>query len=258
MLSASSIVRSSLLMAAIVAPILGACATSTLDAVTEGAPDAAIGEDGSARADTGNIVENDATTGDDQSAPDDTGASDKDTATGDDDSGDDAGNSGDAGDWINMTNNATGCDHHAGVACGWAASNNGVGYVCACRHGDWADGWTCDAKSAPTVAGASCPGVVTTDAGTDSGTVTDSGIIDSGTTKDTGTTADGGSTGWVDMSNNPAGCDSKNGTPCGWNATNNNTGFSCACRRGDWADGWTCEKTGSATIPGPACPDAGP
>lgn len=161
--------------------------------------------------------------------------------------------SGDAGNWVNMTGNAMGCDNKPGVPCGWSASNNGVGDLCACRHGTWADGWSCEAPNAPVTAGASCPGVVgTDDAGSNSNDSGGGGVPDASKILDAGGNQDAG--GWIDMSNAPTGCDNHPGTPCGWTTTNMGQGYTCACRHGDWADGWTCEAAGATVTPGPSCP----
>jgi hypothetical protein len=273
MLSASSILRCSLLIGAAAIPILGACATSTmdpnegtscvgaacLDAASSGnKPDGHAGtKDG-----TGGGTTTDATSGADDSggSADDSGEPPLDGASLDSASLDSASldtgiHAGDAGNWVDMTANATGCDNRDGTLCGWSATNNGLGYTCACRHGEWQDGWTCDAKNAPTTAGASCPGVVTTDAGTnEAGAAPDSGgVVDSGGMVDSGGNTDAGG-GWVDMSNAPHACDNKPDTPCGWNPTKNNTTYTCACRRGDWADGWTCDLITSTKTAGPSCP----
>ena len=154
---------------------------------------------------------------------------------------------GGGGSWVDMTNNATGCDQRPGVPCGWASTSNGAGNVCACRHGTWADGWTCEAPGAPTTAGPACPGV----AGSDASVATDaSHPVDSGASVD-------GAVSWVDMTNDTAACEHRTGTPCGWNPTDNGAGYTCACRHGAWAEGWTCEPAGAPSTPGPACPDAG-
>jgi hypothetical protein len=162
---------------------------------------------------------------------------------------DSGGNQGaDSGGWINMTNAPTACDERPGAACGWSATNNGVGDTCACRHGDWADGWTCDSTSAALTPGASCPGIPA-----DAGGVLDAAVFDAhGPGSDAGAGGDAG--GWVNMTNNPTGCDNMPGTPCGWSATNGGAGYTCACREGGWADGWTCELTGSPVVAGPSCP----
>jgi hypothetical protein len=157
----------------------------------------------------------------------------------------------DSGGWVNMTDASAACDDLPGAPCGWSATNNGLGNTCACRHGTWADGWTCEAPNAPVTAGASCPGVVgTVDAALPP-------LADAGGS-DTGTTGSADAGGWVDMSPSATACDNHPGTPCGWNATNNGSGYTCACRHGDWADGWTCEIANAPVTAGPACPDAGP
>jgi hypothetical protein len=154
------------------------------------------------------------------------------------------------GNWVDMTNNPSACHMRAGVACGWASANNNSGFTCACRHGTWAEGWSCEAPNAPVSAGPSCPGVVGSDGGAGDASANDSGATDAGA-HDAGNTDAGG---WVDMSNNAAACDHHDGTPCGWSPTPNGAGYTCACRHGTWADGWTCEAAGSPVTPGPSCP----
>jgi hypothetical protein len=64
---------------------------------------------------------------------------------------------------------------------------------------------------------------------------------------------------WVDLSSNPAACVDEPNVPCGWAPTNDGAGYTCACRHGTWADGWTCELPDAAVVPGPTCPaDGGP
>jgi hypothetical protein len=91
-----------------------------------------------------------------------------------------------------------------------------------------------------------------TDDGGSSSTDSGGGVPDASKILDAGSNPDAG--GWVDMSNAPTGCDNHAGTPCGWTATNMGQGYTCACRHGDWADGWTCEAAGATVTPGPACP----
>jgi hypothetical protein len=68
-----------------------------------------------------------------------------DTSTGDD---------GSMPSWVDMNGadggpNATACDNHPGVPCGWSATPNpSDGYTCGCRHPTWADPWTCEANDA--------------------------------------------------------------------------------------------------------------
>jgi hypothetical protein len=236
MLSASSVRRYSLLVAATSALVVGACATAAVD-------DPGSGEcaDGPCKGDGG--ARTDARVGKDTGTPEeeeDTGTVEEEDADPpvEEEDADDVDTSA-PGDWIDMTNNASGCHEHGGVACGWSATNNGSGSVCACRKGTWAEGWTCEPPTAAVTAGPSCPGVVS-----DAGTTTDSG-----TKPDAGTTDAGG---WVDMSNNPSACDNHTGTPCGWNPTNNGTGHTCGCRHKTWAYPWTCEPS---TVPvDPTCP----
>jgi hypothetical protein len=98
--------------------------------------------------------------------------------------------------------------------------------------------------------------------GKDSGAPEDSGSgqVDSSSGGDDGS-SDSGSQGtdsgsgdagpWIDM-NFPDGgpnghaCDNQPGVPCGWSATNNGSGYTCACVNPTWADPWGC-----------AAPDAG-
>lgn len=159
----------------------------------------------------------------------------------------------DAGDWINMTSDASACVNENGVPCGWSAANNGVGDICACREGTWVVGWTCDKPSAPTVAGPSCPGVVTTDASVGSGD--DASITDAGTgTPDTGGGKIVDAGGWIDMNDDAAACTNESNVPCGWSTTNNGLGWICACREGTWAVPWTCGLPDAAVVPGSGCP----
>jgi hypothetical protein len=46
---------------------------------------------------------------------------------------------------------------------------------------------------------------------------------------------------WVDMTDRPSACHERPGTPCGWSATNNGGGYTCALRHPSWAEPWTCE-----------------
>ncbi len=76
-------------------------------------------------------------------------------------------------------------------------------------------------------------------------------------TEDTGTvTTDPDSGNWINMTGNPTGCDNHPGTACGYNATNNNTGYACLCYNGTLADGWGCEPVGSCITSGPTCSPA--
>ncbi len=83
---------------------------------------------------------------------------------------------------------------------------------------------------------------------------TDSGTGDDDDTTDSGTTTDSSVGGWVDMSTDNSACHGKANVPCGWSATPTNTGFTCLCRHGSWAEGWTCEAANAAVAHGPSCP----
>lgn len=158
----------------------------------------------------------------------------------------------DAGDWINMTNNADGCHDLTGVPCGYGATNDMLGWTCACREGTWAEPYTCAAPGTCVSLGSLCPAPAAGTPICDAGTGTSDGgasLLDAGGPVDAG--------GWVNMNNGPTSCDDQPNVPCGWNATNNDAGYTCACREGTWADGWTCELAGSAVTPGSSCPDAG-
>ncbi len=152
----------------------------------------------------------------------------------------------DSGDWVNMTGNPTGCDNLPGTPCGYSATNNGVGYVCGCREGTWADGWTCDMPTACVVPGSQCPNPPTGATTCDAGVASDAGAIDSGSV-----VTDAGN--WIDMTTATA-CDNHPGTPCGWSATNSGSGYTCVCFNGLYADGWGCEPPGTATYDGGSCP----
>jgi len=56
-----------------------------------------------------------------------------------------------------MTNNASGCDNHAGTPCGYTATNGGQGYVCVCYNGTQLDGWNCEPAGSCVIPGATCP-----------------------------------------------------------------------------------------------------
>jgi hypothetical protein len=160
--------------------------------------------------------------------------------------------------WIDMTIDASACVDENGVPCGWSATNNGVGDICACRNGTWVVGWTCDRPSAPTVAGPSCPGVVTTDASVGAGedaAVPDASIPDAGAgAPDTGGGQIVDAGGWIDMDDAASACVNEPNAPCGWSAINNGLGWVCACREGTWAVPWTCGLPDAAIVPGSACP----
>jgi hypothetical protein len=87
-----------------------------------------------------------------------------DAQPGDEDAGiadasvDDASEAGtDAGAWIDMSSNPAACVNEPNVPCGWAPTNYGLGYTCACREGTWEDGWTCDLPDAAVFPGPTCP-----------------------------------------------------------------------------------------------------
>ena len=88
-------------------------------------------------------------------------------------SGSSSGAGADAGNWINMTNNPTGCDNKPGTPCGYAAANNGDGYTCICYNGTFSDGWGCEAPGSCVTIGTSC--TAPADA-----PVCDGGVADSG------------------------------------------------------------------------------
>ncbi len=55
--------------------------------------------------------------------------------------------------WVDMDfadggANPNACDNHPGVACGWAATNNNLGYTCACLFPTDLDPWGCAAPDA--------------------------------------------------------------------------------------------------------------
>lgn len=199
--------------------------------------------------------------GDDSSPPAD-GAFD-DTSTPVDGEGTDAG-------WVDMTlpdgaPNTHACDDMPGVACGWSATNNGLGYTCRCANPTWADPWGCEAPDSgapetcppPPDAGGDSATEMDSGSGTDSGHVVDAGgedASDAGTIKDAQGTVDAS---WVDMdfpdgAANGHACDNDPGAPCGWSTTNNGLGYTCRCVNPTWADPWGCEPPDSG-IPA-ACP----
>ena len=223
------------------------CPTGTKDSgSTLGDANTPTGDD-----DSGSVGDDDSSTGgDDSSTGDDDSGQVADSNTGN--GGDTGGGNADAstGNWVDMTNNATGCDQKNGVACGWSATNNGVGDICACRRGDWADGWNCDSPTGPTVAGPSCPGVVTSG---DSGTTTpDAGAHDAAVPD--AAKPDSGTVTWIDVTATVANCNNHPTVPCGWSPTPNGAGYTCTCVNGTWADPWTCAAPGTTTVPGPGCP----
>ncbi len=245
MLSASSIVRWLLAAAVVGASFAEACAFAPDDAsatLDGGCTFVSCPGGGDAGGGQGAATSEDASASDGESADNpDAGPAPL------DDGGDPVQSNGDGGDWINMTNDASACEGQTGAPCGWSATNNGSVDTCACRHGNWAEGWTCEPVNTPLTPGPACPNIPD-DAGSGDAAVPVTDAAPSNT--------DAG--GWVDMTNNASACDDHPGTACGWNLTNNGTGYTCGCRHGDWADGWTCEAAGSAVTPGPSCPDAGP
>jgi hypothetical protein len=92
-------------------------------------------------------------TGDDAAVPPD--ASITDAGTGAPDTG--GGQIVDAGGWINMNTDAAACTDEPNVPCGWSATNNDLGWICACREGTWAVPWTCGLPDAAVVPGSACP-----------------------------------------------------------------------------------------------------
>ncbi len=58
---------------------------------------------------------------------------------------------GDGGGYRVTNNGATGCDHNPGTPCGWAATNNGLGYTCTCYSASQLDPWGCEPPGTPAV-----------------------------------------------------------------------------------------------------------
>jgi hypothetical protein len=63
---------------------------------------------------------------------------------------------GDAGNWIDMTGNSTGCDNHPGTPCGYSAQPNADMYTCLCYNGTFLDGWGCEPPGTCVTIGTSC------------------------------------------------------------------------------------------------------
>ena len=61
------------------------------------------------------------------------------------------------GGWIDMSISATACDNKAGTACGWAATDNGLGYTCLCYNGNFAVPWGCEPPNTCVTLGPGCP-----------------------------------------------------------------------------------------------------
>ena len=266
MSSASSVLWVTLFAAVACSGVFAACASSTqlgadcefVGCVDGGGADGELGSN-----DTGTPTNGGSDTGpgtvtppsdhdSGESLPDDAGAGHP---------GADAG----AGAWVDMDIDASACVDEPNVPCGWSATNNGAGYVCACRDGTWVVGWTCDAPNAPVTAGPSCPGVVgTVDAATgEDAAINDAGVVDSGEVVNSGGVVDSGEVvdsgvadagGWIDMNIDASACVSEPNVPCGWSTTNNGLGYTCACREGTWAVPWTCELPDAAVVSGPECP----
>ena len=121
-------------------------------------------------------------------------------------------------DWVNMTNNASGCENKAGTPCGYTATNEGQGYICTCYDGNDSVPWGCEPEGSCVTPGPSCP-------------ASNAPICDAGVSSDAGQAVDAGSGGgdagdWVNM--NTSVCETV-GTPCGWTATNEGQGYTCIC-----------------------------
>ena len=135
----------------------------------------------------------------------------------------------DAGDWINMTNNANGCENQAGTPCGWTATPNMLGYTCVCYNGNDAVPWGCEPPNSCVTPGPSCPSssapICTADAGPP-----DTGPPDTGPSGDASSV-------WIYMGTNANACDGNVGDPCGWTTTNLGQGYTCQTE--SWGTG--CE-----------------
>jgi hypothetical protein len=141
-----------------------------------------------------------------------------------------------------------------------AAGAAGSGIIAACAY---APGGDPDGANDGGCLTASCDaGIVGEDAPSSEdagGPVNVTGTTDAGkgASTDSGKTpppVDGGSGDWVNMTNNPDGCENLPGTPCGWTANKNTLGYTCTCYDGNDAVPWGCEAPGSCVTPGPKCP----
>jgi hypothetical protein len=248
MSSASSVLWVSALVAIAGSGVMAACASSP---ALEETPQpwtcatTGCGDSGAGGGDDGQSPDN----SDDASSADEPANGGDDAGIGtSDDSGEPPTDAGGGGQWINMTNNASGCVNEPNVPCGYTATNEGQGYTCACRQGTEAVGWNCEPPGAPVVSGPSCPGVVgNTDAAV--------GSDDAGTAS--GDSGGGGGTdagGWINVSTNSSACVNEPGVPCGYTATNEGQGYICMCYNGNWAVPWACEPGDASVTPGPGCP----
>lgn len=124
---------------------------------------------------------------------------------------------GDGGNWIDITTNPNGCENQPGTPCGWAATDNGFGFVCTCYNGTDSVPWGCEPPGSCVTPGPSCPpsAAPICDAGTSSGG------------DDAGTQGSGDGGGWIYMGNNPNACEGNLGDPCGWTTTNEGQGYTC-------------------------------
>jgi len=119
--------------------------------------DSGVSSDTGSTTDTGTPPGKDAST-DSGNAQVDSSTS-EDSGSPDTDAGTDSGTE-DAGGWIDMNfadgaANGHACDNQPGVPCGWSATNNGLGWTCACVLPQDQDPWGCAAPDAG--APATCP-----------------------------------------------------------------------------------------------------
>jgi hypothetical protein len=150
-----------------------------------------------------------------------------------------------------------------------AAAGSGIVVACAsspaleetpqswnCATAGCSDGGTSgdDAQSPDNTSDdASTPDDSSSGGGDDTGTV-ESNDTGAPTSEDSGNVATADAGDWVNMTNNADGCHEKPNVPCGYTATNEGQGWTCACREGTQSEGWTCEAPGYPVVAGPSCP----